>query len=229
MLPEKEVIYSFASEAVPIVEESFVKIFDDFERALNIVETLYKSHFKKIVSRLYQKGLFDENVFKLIKNSSKSEDEALNKSLRCCRYTRQTTSEKIANAMRRCTSLSDAKIIAEKIAGDQHCALIKILEENFKAITQQREQLRTKMKNINEQGNRRPTTKTSKLPKQKRGDSNGNSKEEISGKSNTPSSTKTASVVEKIKLNCSIIILNCQSFLVNFKFDWKYFRKKHFS
>lgn len=217
MLPERKAICSFASEGIPILEQNFVKWFSEFEKYFNRVKSLQKFHSKKIVSRLYRQGLFDEKVFKLMKVYSKNEVVTFNKSLKCHHHLLHTCSEKIVNTLRRCDSLSDAKIIADKILSNRVKNTKEIISGYFEEMIQLHQQLMIRLRTIIEQHNRKTSNKN---------ETNKNSKKGISQMSNISSSAKISSVAEKLNSNRSKTIFNLQAFSVNFKFDWKYFRKK---
>lgn len=227
MWTEKEAIYSLGSAYVQIVDQELAKIFSNIRGNFNLTKSIRKWHFKKIVSHLYRRGLFDERVSKLMKIYSRREAELFSASLGCYHRILHTTSEKIVNVLRqRCSSLSEAKIIADTIFRNRYDNMVETIRGYSDKIVQSISVLETKLRSIIKRANRKSATKTSKFPKQNGNETNRNSEGEILQKSNIPSSAKILSAAEINKSNCSKIVLNFQSFLVSSKFDWKYFRKK---
>lgn len=161
MSPEKEVVYSCAAELIIFLEKLFAEYFDEFERRFNRLISQRKTYFRRIVSRLYHKKRFDENVYKLIRDCSKREAEVFHQWLKYYRYTVYTTSEKIANAMIRCDSVFDADIIGKNIAKCRFNRMQKIIYGKLQTIKQERKKLRRKLRIINGQNNEKPVTKPS--------------------------------------------------------------------
>lgn len=223
---EKEAIFSSASANIPIVEQYFANFFGEFEKYFNIYKSLHKLYFKKIVSRLYRKGLFDKNIFKLMKKSSKREARAFEKSLKCYHYTLRITPEKIANTMRRCSSLSDAEIVLEKIADGCFNWMKKIIHGNFKAIIQLRKQLKIRLKIINEQRSPKPATKSAKTSTRNQKGPKTNAINGILQAVNEIPPTKTMRKTINYIVYHATRIKNCKFVKSSDEFDWKYFRKK---
>lgn len=220
MSPEKEAVYSCASELIIFLEKLFAEYCDEFERRFNRLISQRRTYCKKILSRLYHKGRFDVNVYKLIQDCSKSEADVFHQSLEYYRYTVYTTSEKIANAMRRSDSVFDADIVGKNIAKCQFGRMQKIIDGKFQMIEQERKKLRRKLRIINGRNNEKPVTKSSTNRSQR----DVNSKGCFYFFAFPPS--KNMNGAANFIINNSRITTNRISISIIDKLNWKSLRKK---